>query len=216
MWSVAFKRMERGGACTPLCVCPGVFSSGEAVLKGAWDPRKQKNRAVWLEYLRRWERRAQAPPQGHLTSSGWVAGPRGAPSMRGVRELACPRSERSGAWGGYVRQGVKKQGSRAKARTKREPRSSVPQRPLVSLDKAVPTLTVGWTGGQHHPHGQALPWVQPEPPGAGHLPGHGSRSLPRGSAEGSFRQKGPESFPPYQGALQGLVPWSSQLRVSHL
>lgn len=192
MWLAASKRMGRGGACTPLCVCPGVFSSGEVVLKGAWDPQKQKNCAVWLEYLRRWERRAQAPPQGHLTSSGWVGGwAEGSTQYeRGARELGCPRSERSGAWGRCVQQGVKKQGCRAKARTKRKPWSSAPQRPLVSLDKAVPTLKVGWTGGQHHPHGQALPWVQPEPPGTGHCSWSWFQVTPMWECRGEFQAEG--------------------------
>lgn len=57
--------------------------------------------------------------------------------------------------------GSRKQSYRAKVRTKRKP-----QRSMVSLDEAVPTLE-GWTGGSNHPHGEALPQEQAEPPATG-------------------------------------------------
>lgn len=61
MWSGAFNRAVEDGAL--------LFSSGERVLKGAWDPRKQKNFAVWQKTQEDGrERRTQDPPQGHPAS----------------------------------------------------------------------------------------------------------------------------------------------------
>lgn len=62
--------------------------------------------------------------------------------------------------------GSRKQSYRAKVRIKRKSPHVVPQRSMASLDEAVPTLE-GWTGASNHPHGQALPWEQAEPPATG-------------------------------------------------
>ena len=196
---------------TPLGVSGGVLLWGGGPQRGL-GPMKAEESCCVAGILEKMGEESQTPTPG-TPNAEWVGGwGEGSTQYeRGARVLGCPRSERSGVWGECVQRGVWKQGCRAKARTERKPRSLVPQRPLVPLDKAVPTFKVGWTGGQHHPHRQVLPWVQPEPPGTGQA------SLPRGHpAEGSFGQRGPESFPPYQGALQGLVPQGSQLRVSHL
>lgn len=196
---------------TPLGVSGSVLLWGGGPQRGL-GPTKAEESCCVAGILEKMGEEGPTPTPGTPNTEwvgGWAEG--STQYERGARVLGCPRSERSGAWGECVQQEVRRQGHRAKARTKRKPLSLVPQRPLVSLDKAVPTFKVGWTGVQHPPHGQVLPWVQPEPPGTGQV------SLPHGHpAEGSFWQKGPESFPPYQGALQGLVPWGSQLRVSHL
>lgn len=102
-------------------------------------------------------------------------------------ELGCPRSQRGR---GDAKQEVRKQGYRAKVRTKRKPLS------LVSPDEAIPTLRVERTGDWDHPHGQALPWVQTEPTGTGRA------SLPRGHpAEVRFWRMGYKSLSPQPGVF---------------
>lgn len=80
--------------------------------------------------------------------------------------------------GGCVQQGVKKQGCRAKARTKRKPRSSVPQRPLVPLGKAVPPSRRDGQGASTTPTDRRCPGCSRSPQVA--VPGHSHMGVQRG------------------------------------
>lgn len=116
-----------------------MLSSGEGVLKGAWDLRKQKNHAVQLEGILAKVGERGRPKTLGIQHQEWAE--RSNQQGRRAPELEC--SEAKGLGGCKAR--GRKQDFRAKVRTKKKPPNSVPQRSVVSLDEVILTLK-GWTG----------------------------------------------------------------------